>query len=409
MTRDRRLIPNLGAEEGGEWRTHPSVPAVRCAARLWRGLFGPAARWLDEDTSAGAFAWPAALGAAPEAPVFPWLDAPGDATAWLNTDEAERTATAAGRSLSGAPPAAVHRVHDKAFAHREALAAGLVPAPLRDAVHVLDPSTLRDEAEALRCIEAAVASWPPPLGRRFTLKPRFGSSGRGRVAGADGRADTPELRGALARLADRGGALLEPWLARRADLSAQLVVEEAGGLLLLGCTEQIVTPSGVPVGHRGLVDARGRVSSGTAYDEALREAAVAIGASAAKQGFFGPCGIDAFAFDDSGGTPQLRPVVEFNARFTTGLVALGWVRHALGTLRARLGLVPGELRAFYFGLDAPPGGWPGDAGDGSHVLIPIGWGDDGPRPALLLARSREGLDRLLAASPERPRVPSTSS
>jgi hypothetical protein len=409
MTRDRRLIPNLGAEEGGDWRAHRSVPSVRCAARLWRGLFGPAARWLDEAASDGALAWPPALGATPGAPVFEWLDAPGDATAWLNTDEAKRTASAAGRSLSGAPPAAVRRVHDKAFAHREALAAGLVPAPLRDAVHVLDPAVLRDEAEALRCIEAIVAAWPPRLGRRFTLKPRFGSSGRGRVAGAGGRADTPELRGALTRLADRGGAVLEPWLPRRADLSAHLYVEEAGGLLLLGSTEQVVTPSGVPVGHRGLVDARGRVSSGTVYDEALREAAAAIGTAAGTQGFFGPCGVDAFAFDDGGGTPELRPVVEFNARFTTGLVALGWVRHALGTLRARLGLVPGELRGFYFGFDAPPGGWPADAGDDSHVLIPIGWGDGGPRPALLLARSRDALDRLLAASPKSPRVSSTSS
>jgi hypothetical protein len=413
VTRDRLLIANLGAEEGDDWRAHRREPAVRCAARLWRGLFGPAARWLDDDASDGALAWPPALGAAPSAPVFEWLDAPGDATAWLNTDEAERAASAAGRSLSGAPPAAVRRVHDKAFAHREALAAGLVPAPLRETVHVLDPAVLRDEAEAVRRIEAVVAGWPPRLRRRFTLKPRFGSSGRGRVAGADGRADTPEVRGALARLADRGGAMLEPWLPRRADLSAHLVVEGAGGLRLLGTTEQVVTPSGVPVGHRGLVDARGRVSSGTAYDEALREAAAGIGAAAGTHGFFGPCGLDAFAFEDpiegDGGAPELRPVVELNARFTTGLVALGWVRHALGTLRAHLGLVPGELRAFYFGLDAPPGGWPEDAGDGSHALIPIGWGDGAPRPALLLARSRDGLDRLLAASPAGPRVSSASS
>ncbi len=413
MTRDRLLIANLGAEEGGDWRAHRREPSVRCAAQLWRGLFGRGSRWLDEDASDGTFAWPPELGAAPGAPIFEWLDAPGDATAWLNTDEAERTASAAGRSLSGAPPAAVGRVHDKAFAHREALAAGLVPEPLRDAVHVLDPAVLRDEAEAVRCIEAVVAGWPPRLRRRFTLKPRFGSSGRGRVAGTDGRADTPEVRGALARLADRGGAMLEPWLPRRADLSAHLVVEEAGGLLLLGTTEQLVTPSGVPVGQRGLVDARGRVSSGTRYDEALREAAARIGTAARAEGFFGPCGLDAFAFEDpfedSGGAPELRPVVEFNARFTTGLVALGWVRHALSTLRARLGLVPGELRAFYFGLDAPPGGWPEDVGDGSHALVPIGWCDGGPRPALLLARSGDGLDRLLAASRTGPRVSSASS
>ena len=90
MTRDRLLIANLGAEEGGDWRARRREPSVRCAAQLWRGLFGPGARWLEEDASDGAFAWPPALGAAPGAPVFDWLDAPGDATAWLNTDEADK-------------------------------------------------------------------------------------------------------------------------------------------------------------------------------------------------------------------------------------------------------------------------------------------------------------------------------
>ena len=404
MTVERLLIPNLGAEEGDDWRPHRREPSVRCVARLWRGIFGPGARWPDEDAGNASDVWPPALGPAPAAPVFEWLDARGDATAWLNTDEAERAAVAAGRSLCGAPPAVVRRVHDKAFSQRAALEAGLVPPALREAVRVFEPAELSDATEAVRRIEASLADWPAPLRHRFTLKPRFGSSGRGRVAGVDGRADTPDVRGALARLAARGGAVLEPWLARRADLSAHLYVEAAGGLRLLGTTEQAVTASGVPVGHRGLVDARGRVSSGTAHDEALREAAAEIGAAAATQGFFGPCGLDAFAFEDGGGAPTLRPVVEFNARFTTGLVALGWVRHALRTLKTRLGLVPGELRAFYFGIDAPAGGWP-EAGDRDpHALIPIGWRDDGPRPALLLAESLDALDTLLAPRAARDRI-----
>jgi hypothetical protein len=402
MTREHLLIPNLGAEEGDEGIAHRREPAVRGAARLWRGLFGAGARWLEDGADAEPVGWPTELGAEPREPAWAWLEAPGEVTAWLNTEAAARAAAAVGRRLSGPPPDVVRRVHDKAFAHRAALAADLVPAELRGCVRVLEPAELRKEGEAVRRIEAVLGSWPGRLRHRFTLKPRFGSSGRGRVAGVEGRADAPSLRGALARLAARGGAILEPWLARRLDLAAHLWVDPAGGILLLGTAVQLTTPAGLPVGHRGLVDSRGRVSSGTSYDEALREAAARLAADAAAEGFFGPCGLDAFAFEGAAGETVLRPVVELNARFTMGLVALGWVRRALGFLGRRLGLAPGTLRAFHFGLDAPAGGWPRTDPDAPWVLVPLGWREGGPRPALLLAESRDALDALLPVAAPKP-------
>ena len=98
---------------------------------------------------------------------------------------------------------------------------------------------------------------------------------------------------------------------------------------------------------------------------------------------------------------MLRPVVELNARFTMGLVAIGLVRRALDVVRGPLGLTPGVRRAFVFALEAPSlrGGWSSAAervGEGS-LLVPLsGNGQDGATlgggPALLFAPAAEQLD-----------------
>ena len=104
--------------------------------------------------------------------------------------------------------------------------------------------------------------------------------------------------------------------------------------MLLGSLRQLVARSGVYRGHYGQVDSRGRIFSGSPWDETIREAAVEAALEARTRGYWGPCGTDAFSFmlpaaEGSGGETLLRPIVEFNARFTMGIVAIGLVRRAL--------------------------------------------------------------------------------
>lgn len=293
---------------------------------------------------------------APEAPAFDWLPGAGEAVAWLNDENAESEARAAGRELWGAKPECVRRVHDKAFAHALAEREGLIPTRLRGAVRVLDAAALQPDAAGIAAVEAALASLPDWARERFTLKPRLGSSGRGRVAGANAIADTPAIRGALARLAARGGAVLEPWLDRIEDLSAQLFLSSDGTLRMLGTTRVVVTPAGLYRGQRGLVDSKGRIVSGSEHDEALREAAVLAAQAAAAEGFRGACGIDAFSFRAPEGI-VLRPLLEINARFTAGTIAIGLVRRQLDTLKRHFALGPEQRLAFHFALTPPPKGW----------------------------------------------------
>lgn len=289
--------PNVGAEEGAA----AAHPAARAVAQAWTALFD-------------------------DPPAWPWLVARPGLVPWLGTDDAVEEARRRGISYAGPDPAVVRVVHDKAFALRAARVAGVEPAPIRDVPFVVDADALRSDGAAA-AIEARVAAWPARFRASFTLKPRFGTSGRGRVAGRDARLDDA-ARNALPRLAARGGCVVEPWLARKDDLSTCWRVDDDGGIELLGSTRQHVSGAGV---HKGnVVDDRGR--SGHPRDDEMVEAARAVVVAARDEGLRGPCGVDAFTFVDEG-REHLRAVVELNARFTAGIVAVGLSRRRSRTDR----------------------------------------------------------------------------
>jgi hypothetical protein len=339
MSHSLLLFPNLGAEEGEGWPRAAAHPRVRAAARLWLAAFGAEAR------VAGAALTRAGLGGelahdSQRAALEPCESLTG-LVPWLSTEEAEATARRAGVSLAAAPPEVVRRVHDKAFALEIARAHGLLPPELAETCFALGPNEL-GAADTVRCrIEAAVARWPAGLGASFVLKPRFGTSGRGRLAGRAGRLDPDALRGNLPRFRELGGLVVEPWLERTADLSAQLWIVTRDDVRVLATFVQEVTPQGVPLGHRASVDDRGGLTCGSGWDRELRAAALALGRAAAEAGYAGPCGVDAFAFRAPDGSERFRAVVELNARFTAGTSAVGLLTRA-----RRVGLLDGATEVY---------------------------------------------------------------
>ncbi|MCS5636191.1 MAG: hypothetical protein NZ990_06715 [Myxococcota bacterium] len=405
--------PNLGAEEGSAWPQRTELPRVAATLRLWRHLLG-ASQGLLLPTGAPAAPsedWPETLGPRPGDPVFEWL-AGRPAVCWLADEEARLALEAAGVSCPGPAPEIVRQVHDKAFAATSADAAGYAPGCLAGLCITYSPDDLADPARWVEALGAQLKGWPEWTRGRFTLKPRIGSSGRGRVGGRSEALESEKIRAALPRLARQGGAVLEPWLRREADLSAMLHIAEpgapgSGGVTLLGTAEQRLAPSGVYLGHLGEIDSRGRVFSAGPWEEAMREAAGAMASEARRAGYWGPCGIDGFTFrGPDAPAPILRPVVEFNARFTVGIVVVGLIRRALAQIRGPLALEPGERRGFLFALDPPPGfaSWEAvaeAAGSDSHLVTlgSPGEGDPPPaRPALLFARSADALRAALDSS-----------
>ncbi len=409
------LFPNLGGEEfrgkGGVILTSSTAPTLR----LWRFLFGTRSQFLVPSSPGNVRKlvqqlndphWPEGLGPPTDKPIFPWLNHQLEIVPWIATTRVQTHAGYTNQPIASAAPAVVGRVHDKAFALTVARSEDLVSPEIANLSRILTPGDLADPDHAVALMQEAMASWPNPLDRNFTLKPRLGTSGRGRVPGVGGNPDSQAVRGALKRLARRGGAILEPWFKRETDLSAQLHVSSTGEITLLGSLEQIVAPSGMLIGHRAEIDSRGRLFSGTPYDETVREAAVCVARAAHAEGFHGPCGIDAFTLhlvDESGNDRiLLRPLVEFNARFTVGTIAVGIVRRVLPQIRDAIGLQPSNRRALFFSLDSPENEWAEllEGGPPSVVRVPLGHPDDEMQPALIFAEDLGALAPFIAAARE---------
>ncbi|MFZ9887309.1 MAG: hypothetical protein ACO3JL_07385, partial [Myxococcota bacterium] len=310
------LLPNFGAEDGSSLRdVDPEL--ARGLAACWALLYpadvdaiglGPLQRpsWVD-----------------PCGVALPLLKTTGGLLPWLSTTAAEEEASLRGLPYLGADPRVTSALSDKAWALAVAEEESLVPPCLVGVVRSFSPDDLLHK-NARDHIDEALASWPPPLRERFVLKPRRGSSGRGRVAGKGGHLDDAGARG-LRRLAARGGALLEPWLPRTHDLSAQLHIATDGEVSLTGTTAMRSTSAGLWAGNDVVWDALDgdTLRSGSPHDVELRRAALLIGARAARAGYRGLLGVDAFAFTTPAGEVAFRPVVEVNARPTMGAVALG--------------------------------------------------------------------------------------
>ena len=338
------LFANLGAEEGEGWRRLASHPRVRAAARLWAALF-PADAVRGDGLGARA-ELPGELERDAQRPALEPCDSPG-LVPWLSTSEAEAAARRAQVPLAAAPPGVVAAVHDKAFALETARAARLLPPEIAETAFALAPEEL-GAPDTVRCrIEAEMERWPAELREEFVLKPRLGTSGRGRLTGRDGRLDPESLRGNLPRFRERGGCVVEPWLERTGDLSAQLWIVGPGDVRWLGTLAQVLTPAGVPLGHSGGVAPDGTIASGSPWDADLRAAAEVLATAAAAAGYTGPCGLDAFTYRGPDGRERFRAVVEWNARFTGGTSALGLLARA-----RRAGWLEG-VAAFALGV-APP-------------------------------------------------------
>ncbi|NNL85660.1 MAG: hypothetical protein HKP27_08415 [Myxococcales bacterium] len=342
-----KLLANLGGEEPDAPRTLPEKALA--AVLLWTRLFPRGATLLDHVQTP----WPDELGPEPEDAAFAFLE-DADGWAWFNDEGSlQRLRTAGAENPGGADPVAVRATHDKAFALRIAREDALDAADLLDAAFALDQEDLAEPAAAAETIANRVRAWPQGLARGVLLKPRFGTTGRGqRRLPLDLPETLPEV---LAALSGRGGIVVEPLLDRIADYSVQLVIESSGDLRLLGCLAQSVSERGSFLGHEGEIDSRGRVRSGSRWEETLRERASAVALRAAAAGYRGPCGVDALSYRDAQGAERLRGVVEWNARFTMGMVAIGLMRRALRGVRERLALSPGELRRVRFdasGFDA---------------------------------------------------------
>jgi uncharacterized ferritin-like protein (DUF455 family) len=168
---------------------------------------------------------------------------------------------------------------------------------------------------------------------RVVVKQAFGLAGHNAV-----RLWEPDLlqtqRRWLEKSLQRGRqVVVEPWLERLVDFSAQLEMEPTG-LRLLGYTGletdargQFLANTAAPNFARALPPAvldcfRERRGAADVLRELLAALFQSLGVELKAIGYCGPLGVDAFVYRDHDGRARLKPVVEINPRHTMGRLTL---------------------------------------------------------------------------------------
>ena len=194
-------------------------------------------------------------------------------------------------------------------------------------------------------VAAALAAGFAAGWRRGVVKAAFGAAGGRRIL-----VDSPDLpahrrRWLEAILQEGGTVVVEPWLDRVLDLSAQYEVEEDGSVRLVGITRFLTSPGGRFQGvvlhglAAGLDEETRRFLYGDGRDgRRLQRLCRRLGEDLGRRlppDFRGPLGVDALVYRDrADGGLRLKPVVELNPRLTMGRVGLALQKRVLASRSA---------------------------------------------------------------------------
>jgi len=238
------------------------------------------------------------------------LLAPGDGgarplefTPWGWTPSAMTDGVAMGALVNAPPLDVVVRVNSKRFSHAVERALGIATPGAR----LVESRAELDEALATTC---------PGPNDKWVVKDLFGFAARERVLGRGPRLD-PASETWVERKLVRGLALLvEPWLDVVREYGIPIQVAADGSVDVLGIVDVATNGAGVSTGYYF-----GRpIDSGVRAE--LERVAIDVGRRLYAEGYSGPAGIDALEC-----VTGLRPLLEVNARYTLGFVALAVEAH----------------------------------------------------------------------------------
>lgn len=151
----------------------------------------------------------------------------------------------------------------------------------------------------------------------WIVKSEHGNSGLGnrRLRGRD--LEAADLKVVRRLLAEDECLLVERWCRRTVDLVTTFNVDENGGVDDLTFYEVVNTADGAFIG-----DIFDRASPMVGrWQPRMADAAIRVAGELAREGYFGPVCLDAFAWNDKG-QDRLRALVEVNARRQVAAAAL---------------------------------------------------------------------------------------
>lgn len=219
-------------------------------------------------------------------------------TPWGWSPSAVAAGEQAGAVVSAIPLATVARVNSKLWSHALEVELGTAQTG----------AALAATFEELR--EAVARACPQP-DDKWVVKSPYGFAARDRVLGRGPSLGEPQARWALRRMARGETLIFQRWLEVVREYGVVLEISPGGAFEVQGISDQQTNGAGASTGYL-----LGRRPAPRREAELLRIASLVSGRLFAE-GYFGPVGID--ALEHSGG---LHPLLEINARYTMGFVAV---------------------------------------------------------------------------------------
>lgn len=219
-------------------------------------------------------------------------------TPWGWTRSAAATGVRAGAVVEPLSFESVARVNSKLWSHALEVELGLAPVGAATAASFEE-------------LEETVARACPHAGDKWVIKSPFGFAARERVLGRGPVIELPQAKWSRRRLSQGETLIFEPWLEVVREYGVVLEILQGGAFELRGISDLQTNGAGTGTGYllgRQPPSHRVRELEGIAHIVASR---------LLVEGYHGPVGID--ALEHSRG---LRPLLEVNARYTMGFIAL---------------------------------------------------------------------------------------
>jgi hypothetical protein len=219
-------------------------------------------------------------------------------TPWGWTPSAVEAGHRAGAIVRSIPFATVARVNSKLWSHALEVELG---------VALPGASTARTFEE----LQESVARACPKPGDKWVIKSPFGFAARDRVLGRGPAIEGPPAKWCERRLVKGETLIFQPWLEVIREYGVVMEVFPGGAFEIHGISDLQTNGAGTGKGY-----ILGRPPAPHRARE-LESIACLIAERLFKEGYHGPVGID--ALEHTGG---LHPLLEINARYTMGFVAL---------------------------------------------------------------------------------------
>jgi len=160
-------------------------------------------------------------------------------------------------------------------------------------------------------LETATARACPGAQDKWVIKSAFGFAARERVLGRGSRIEAAQATWARRRLAQGETLIFQPWLEVVREYGSVINIPAQGEIEFVGISDLQTNGAGVGAGYL-----LGRAVEPERRAELKRIAAI-VGERLRREGYTGAAGIDALEHANG-----LHPLLEVNARYTMGFVAL---------------------------------------------------------------------------------------